>query len=267
MFDLYNRKIDYLRISVTDLCNLRCRYCMPEDGIKKLGHSQILSYEQIIQIARAGVGLGITKIRLTGGEPLVRRDLGFLVAELRKITALKELALTTNGILLEKFASYLKRAGLDRINVSLDTLNPGKYSFITRGGNIEHVFAGIKAAQAAGFGQIKINMVVMEDFNLDEVLAMARFCSDNGLILQRISRYHLQNRKQNAVYHTERPLPCADCNRLRLTADGYLKPCLFSDLEVKVNFQNIEASFLQALEMKPFMGTACSNRRNYQIGG
>lgn len=271
MYDSFNRLIDYLRISVIDRCNLRCTYCMPEEGIQLKSHNDILSYEKIVQIATAAAGLGICKLRLTGGEPLLRRNIAFLVRELKAIPGIVEVGLTTNGSLLAPLAVDLKQAGLDRINISLDTLHPEKYREITRWGDIQPVLAGIRAAQQAGFSGTKINMVLIPGFNDNEVAAMQDFCRGRGLQLQRIHHYHLQDHRTSlqsrGVLEAERPLSCRVCNRLRLTADGKLKPCLFADREIAVDFHDIRASLEQAVQAKPPKGVACSNRGNWQIGG
>lgn len=171
MIDSYGREINYLRISVTDLCNLKCRYCMPEKGIRKKDHSEILRLETIEKIAETAVKMGINKIRLTGGEPLVRRgivDLTRQIAKLKKF-GLKDLGLTTNGILLKEKADKLKKAGLTRVNISIDTLDKQKHSYITRGGNIEDVLEGIRAAKEAQLFPLKFNVVLIGGFNDDEI--------------------------------------------------------------------------------------------------
>lgn len=268
MFDSYNREINYLRISVTDRCNLRCTYCMPEEGIRLKRHADILSYEKITKVAEAAAGLGIRKVRLTGGEPLVRRNIAFLVRELKSVPGIGEVCLTTNGTLLAPLAGELKQAGLDRLNISLDTLDPAKYREVTRNGDISLPLAGIGAAQEAGFARTKVNMVLIPGFNDGEVEAMMDFCRRNGLRLQRIHHYSLHDlRTSQHALEAERPLSCAMCNRLRLTADGMLKPCLFSDREIAVDFNDIRASLERAVRAKPPNGVACENRGNWQIGG
>ena len=162
MTDRFGRTIEYLRISLTDLCNLRCVYCMPAEGVGKLRHGQILSIEEICEIAEAAVALGIRKIRLTGGEPLVRRGVVELVRMLKALPGLDELALTTNGLLLPELAGPLKEAGLDRVNISLDTLDADKYRRLTRIGSLDQALAGIRAAQEAGLAPIKLNAVLIE---------------------------------------------------------------------------------------------------------
>ncbi|MBE0664290.1 MAG: radical SAM protein [Chrysiogenales bacterium] len=268
MFDTYNREISYLRVSVTDRCNLRCLYCMPEAGIEMKNHADILSYEKIVSIVAAAVKMGIHKIRLTGGEPLLRRNIAFLVRELKAVRGISEISMTSNGTLLDLLADELKEAGLDRLNISLDTLDADKYRQLTRNGDIEKVLAGVAACRRAGFQATKINMVLIRGWNEDEVGAMKNFCAKNGLLLQRIHHYSLHDHKTaRRELAAERPLSCKVCNRLRLTADGKLKPCLFSDREFTVDFSDIPASLEKAVYAKPRHGVACRNRENWQIGG
>jgi cyclic pyranopterin phosphate synthase len=268
MFDSYNREINYLRVAVTDRCNLRCRYCMPSGGITLKSHSDILSYEKIITVVQGAAGLGIGKIRLTGGEPLVRKNIAFLIRELKAIPGISEVSMTSNGTLLDLLAEDIHAAGIDRLNISLDTLDAGKYRQITRNGDIERVFSGIDKALKQGFRQIKINMVLLPGFNHNEVENMKSFCLERGLVLQRINHYSLNNLESIAQgFAAERPLPCNICNRLRLTADGKLKPCLFSDREIAVDCFDIPASLERAVQAKPKQGVACRNRENWQIGG
>jgi GTP 3',8-cyclase len=179
--DSFQRPIDYLRISVTDRCNLRCVYCMPEDGITLTAHEDILSYEEIHRLARAAAGLGISRIRVTGGEPLVRTGTADLVRLLRGIDGIDDISLTTNGILLAREAAALKAAGLNRVNVSLDTLNPEKFKKITRGrAEIGEVLEGMRAAATAGLNPVKVNAVALAGVNDDEVLDFARKTIDDG---------------------------------------------------------------------------------------
>ncbi len=181
MKDRYNREINYLRISVTDRCNLRCVYCMPAEGITYKQPKDILSFEQIYKIVKASVSLGIEKIRITGGEPLVRKDLPLLIAQLKSIEGLKEICLTTNGVYLGEYARALKKAGVDRINISLDSLIPEKFQRITRGGSLETVLTGIDSALAAGFPSLKINMVLLNNFNTNEILDFAKLTKGKPL--------------------------------------------------------------------------------------
>lgn len=174
MLDNYNRDINYLRVSITDRCNLRCVYCMPKEGLSLLGHDDILRYEEISRIIRIAVDTGISKIRITGGEPLVRRGVVEFIASLKSIPALRDISLTTNGVLLEKFAGKLYHAGVQRINISLDSLSPEKYGRITRGGDLNAVLRGIDAVHRIGFSPIKINIVAIEGFNDDEIMDFAK---------------------------------------------------------------------------------------------
>jgi GTP 3',8-cyclase len=170
MLDNYNREINYLRVSITDRCNLRCTYCRPKEGIALKGHDDILRYEELLRVVDQAVKMGLVKIRLTGGEPLVRRGFVEFASALKKIEGLQDISLTTNGILLDRFADDIFRAGIHRLNISLDSLNKEKYFLITGGGNIDDVFRGIAAAEKAGFSPIKINAVLINGLNDDEVL-------------------------------------------------------------------------------------------------
>jgi GTP 3',8-cyclase len=276
MKDTLGRNINYLRISVTDRCNLRCMYCMPEEGICKKAHDDILSLEEIYQVVKACSELGISKVRITGGEPLVRKDLTGLVDKISKLQGIKELALTTNGVLLPKFAHELKAAGLNRVNISLDTMNAEKYSYITRDGSLDDVMAGIDAAEEAGLQPIKLNTVLIGGFNDDEIESFVnltlhrridvRFIElmpigqaghwakkhfiSNTEILNRVKNlqpiqsddpsspakyYMLPGAKGkvgliNPISHAF----CGNCNRIRLTADGKLKPCLHTETEIDI---------------------------------
>ena len=178
MIDGYNREISYLRVSVTDRCNLRCRYCMPKEGLSRTGHDDILRYEEILRIIGVAVKMGVAKVRITGGEPLVRRGVVDFIARLKDIEGLRDISLTTNGILLGNFAAGLFTAGVKRINVSLDSLNPERYARITRGGSLNDVLLGIDEVYRIGFSPIKINVVVINGVNDDEVLDFARLTLD-----------------------------------------------------------------------------------------
>ena len=273
--DSYHRRIDYLRLSVTDRCNLRCTYCMPEGGVPRLVHEDILNYEEIIRLARIAAGMGISKIRITGGEPLVRKDILFLCANIAATPGLRSLSLTTNGLLLSHYARGLFVAGIKRINISLDTLKPEKYAAITRRDSFEQVWAGIRAARETGFAPIKLNAVIMQGVNDDEIEDLAcltyhypfevRFIEfmpfqsedgDNRLvsadaILERLARVApllpAESESSNGPARHYRfpnalgkigiisPISdhfCHTCNRLRLTADGKLRTCLFSVEEI-----------------------------------
>ena len=318
MIDRFGRKIEYLRISLTDLCNLRCVYCMPEDGVCKLPHDRILSLEEVEEIAAAAVELGIRKIRLTGGEPLVRRGIVDLVRKLRRLPGLRELTLTTNGILLPELARPLREAGLDRLNISLDTLDPDKYRRLTRGGELEQALAGIRTAEAAGFSPIKLNAVLLGGVNDDEIPALCALTKDRPIEMRFIELMPIGD----ALYFGRdacipvdtvlermpelQPLPgvhgsvarryvlpgavgsvglispvscsfCADCNRIRLTADGCLKPCLHSAEEFSIRGKHGQAlrdAICDAVNAKPeshadFTGDRRSDaaRNMNQIGG
>jgi len=188
------REIRYLRISVTDLCNLRCIYCMPSEGIALLARSEILTFEEIVLIARRASGLGIEHIRLTGGEPLVRKDIAKLVGMLASIPGIHDLSLTTNGTLLSGMARDLKRAGLDRITISIDTLDEEKYAHITRGGKLTEVLSGLAAAKAANFKNIKVNCVAMRGINDDEIPSFVHFANKEDIEVRFIELMPVGNR-------------------------------------------------------------------------
>ena len=265
MFDRFDRPITYLRISVTDKCNLRCTYCMPAEGVPARRHGEFLSLEQVADVARAAVGLGVSKIRLTGGEPLVKRGIVDLVRMIACIDGLAHLAMTTNGTLLSRHAGDLKEAGLDSVNISLDSLDPDRYGELTRGGRISDAREGIAAAIAVGF-PVKINMVVLADTTEGEISRMREFCAGIGARLQLINHYELV-REKGEEYVFDRPPSCATCNRIRLMADGMLKPCLHSDEEVPLDFSRLAESLREAIFAKPRRGGVCTNRAMPQIGG
>lgn len=295
LLDTYNRHINYLRISVTDRCNLRCLYCMPKEGLSLIGHSEVLSYEEIIRVAKSAALTGITKIRITGGEPLVRKGINDFVSELSQTPGITELSITTNGILLEACAESLYRAGIKRINISLDTLDPEKYKKITRGGDLQAVIAGIRKAREVGFSPIKINVVAMRTVNDDEAVDFARLTIDRPVHIRFIEFMPVagQTTWQQEQFISSRELQekistlgelipldmdknagpasmfqlrgaqgklgfinalsnhfCATCNRLRLTADGKLRPCLFSDNEI---------------DLKPLLRGGCSDKELTEI--
>ena len=225
--DNYARPINYLRVSVTDLCNLRCVYCMPEEGVPKLSHDNILRFEEIVRIVRVAVDMGIIHVRLTGGEPLVRRGIVDLVAELGRLPGLDDLSMTTNGTLLSRFAASLAQAGLDRINISLDTLQPERFRHITRRGELEDVLYGRRAALDAGLRPVKINTVVVRGLN-EERLGPLTAVTANG---PGPARYYQLPGAEGTLGFIS-PISehfCHACNRLRLTSDGRLLPCLLSN--------------------------------------
>ena len=327
--DAYNRPISYLRISVTDRCNLRCLYCMPPQGVPSRSHRDILRYEEIETIVQAAAELGVSKIRLTGGEPLVRLGLVDLVSMLARISGIDDLAMTTNGILLSRYAADLARAGLQRINVSLDTLRPARFKRVTRCGRLADVLGGMKAARAAGLEPIKVNTVVIRGMNDDEVVDMARKTMEaewnvrfievmplgNGVMAdggwrERVVTAHEIRRRIESVLGELEPakmdvgngparyyrLPgaegtlgfitpvsehfCYQCNRLRLTADGQLRPCLLSDQEIDLRtplregagVEELKTLLLRSIDDKPMRHhlDECQlpkNRAMSEIGG
>lgn len=309
LIDRYGRNIDYLRISITDLCNLRCVYCMPAEGVQKLTHREILSLEEIVEIAAAAVELGIRKIRLTGGEPLVRRGVVDLVRQLKALPGLRELVLTTNGILLEQLAAPLKAAGLDRVNISLDTLDPEKYRRLTRLGSLDRALAGLQAAEAAGLTPIKLNAVLIGGVNDDEIPALVELTRRRNIemrfielmpigdtmgfgpeaylpgsaVLERVPE--LQPVAGSGGVARLYALPgavglvglinplscsfCSQCNRLRLTADGHLKPCLHSNTEIPLrglHGQALRQALLAAVDAKPEAHLALSATEHSDAG-
>jgi len=275
LLDSIGRKINYLRLSVTDRCNLRCTYCMPEEGIGKVSHACILSYEELYRIARAAVDIGIDKIRITGGEPLVRKGIIPFLQQLAEIPGLEQLVLTTNGVLLGTMAADLRKAGVQRLNVSLDSLNPATFAKISRSGDLARVLAGIEAARACGF-PIKLNMVVMRGINDHELLDFADLATTSATIVRFIEympairedgwqrlvvpgaeildrlaeKFTLIPAEQAEMAGPARnflipgapgalgvitPVShhfCSDCNRIRVTASGLAKGCLFSASQV-----------------------------------
>jgi GTP 3',8-cyclase len=273
ILDSFQRPINYMRVSITDRCNLRCVYCMPEEGVPWMAHNNILTYEELITIIRAGAELGITRVRITGGEPLVRLGIVDFVRMVAQTEGLEDISMTTNGILLPKFAKDLKQAGLHRVNISLDTLKPERFKKICRQGDINDVLSGIAAAREVGLNPVKINVVVMAGVNDDEILDFARktindewhvrfielmpYAGQDGKTPQGISTHDIKKRldalgKMEPFKHTKGNGPakyyrfpeakgtigfitaisdhfCVSCNRLRLTADGKLRPCLMSE--------------------------------------
>ena len=320
--DSFQRPLNYLRISVTDRCNLRCIYCMPSEGIPLMSHEDILSYEEICIVARAAAELGIVKVRLTGGEPLVRAKLTNLLAMLARIQGIDDISLTTNAVLLQRYADELKGAGLRRVNVSLDSLRSDRFQRITRVGNLDDVLGGIEAARQAGLDPVKTNTVVIRGMNDDEVLDFARLTIEDEWHVRFIEYMPFSNGEK--VDHLLVPvseikqrietlsklepslssgggpakyfrLPgargtigfispvsehfCRACNRLRLTADGRLRPCLFSDTEIDLReplrqgaaADDIKRLIQEAASCKPEghklrAGTTCE-RFMAQIGG
>jgi len=266
MLDQFNRDIYYLRISVTDRCNLRCTYCMPEEGICQKSHDDILRLEEIEEIVKTAVKLGFNKFRLTGGEPLVRKGIIDLVKNLAKIAGVKTLAMTTNGLLLNKYAQELKQAGLSRLNISLDSLQPERYSQISRGGELAQALAGIKAAQEAGFEKTKLNVVMVDGFNDDEKQDFKQFAAANNMKVRFIKKMDLKSGDYYGVEGGEGG-NCSICNRLRVTADGKIRSCLFSDDEIDLRREGFEAGLKKAITSKPEKGHKSTKREMIQIGG
>jgi len=334
LLDPLGRQITYLRISITDRCNLRCIYCMPEEGVKWLPRAEVLTLEEIWRIVRVAASMGLRKVRITGGEPTVRRGVVDLIRWIASTPGIEDVAMTTNGLSLSSMASELAQAGLRRVNVSLDTLRPERFREITRWGNLDDVLAGIEAARKAGLSPIKLNVVVMRGINDDEVVEFARttlwedwevrfielmpFMEDEGLcsksqgdlspsfvptkvIKRRIEEalgplspaqsasgagpakyYRLSGGKGLVGFIS--PLTehgfCSTCNRMRLTADGKLRPCLLTDHEVDLKGvlraggtdKEIKGAILLALRTKPdahhlWDGNRPRWRKMVQIGG
>ncbi len=274
MKDGFGREIRYLRISVTELCNLRCRYCMPEEGVEKRCHEEMLTEEETVSAARAAVSLGVDKIRITGGEPLVKKNIISLCEKIGAIDGLRELCITTNGTLLPRLAEPLRKAGVKRVNLSLDTLDAEKYAYITRRGTLDLALKGLEAALEAGFDKVKINAVLIGGFNDDEVPALAELTRRYPVDVRFIELMPMEgNRdfgpdafipytrvlealpeaeplgKEGGVAKLYRlpgalgsiglisPLGdhfCGTCDRLRLLADGKLKPCLHAPAEYSI---------------------------------
>jgi GTP 3',8-cyclase len=266
MLDRFNRELNYLRISVTDRCNLRCVYCMPEEGIKLFRHEEILSFNEITGFTKVAVRNGVTKVRLTGGEPLVRKGITALVRMISDIEGIEDLSMTTNGTLLKLFARDLKSAGLHRVNISLDTINPDKFNMITRSGNIDDVFEGIEAARNAGLFPVKINCVVKNSKEEEDAKEVTRFCRDNDLEIRYIRQMDLV-KGHFSVVDGGTGGDCSICNRLRLTSNGKLKPCLFNDLEFDIRELGFEKAVRMAVKMKPECGSKSNKSSFYNIGG
>jgi GTP 3',8-cyclase len=266
MYDRFDRQIDYLRISVTDRCNLRCVYCMPAEGIQLLKHEDILTFDEITEVARIALEMGVRKIRLTGGEPLVRKGITDLVKMIAGIEGLQNLSMTTNGIFLDKFALPLKEAGLQRINVSLDTLDPVKYQHITRGGSLENVLEGLNAAKEAGLLPIKINCVTGNLTDEEDIVRMKRFSEENNYQIRFIRQMDLATGEFYVVDGGDGG-NCKLCNRLRLTSNGIVKPCLFNATGFNVRELGAREAILKAVDNKPKCGTFNREEEFSRIGG
>jgi cyclic pyranopterin phosphate synthase len=239
---------------------------MPECGVELMSHKDVLSYEEIIDVIKFGTAHGIDKIRLTGGEPLVRKGIVDLVSMIAKIPQIKDFAMTTNGALLDQFAQPLTDAGLHRVNISLDTVDERRYKKITRVGDLSNVLKGISAAQKAGLNPIKINCVIKRSPIEEDAQQVAEFCDMNDLQVRFIKEMDLETGYFDRVIGGDGG-HCASCNRLRLTANGKLKPCLFSDLEFDVRELGIEQAYSSAIGLKPKTGTENKVNRFSNIGG
>jgi len=263
--DSYNRPIRYLRVSVTDRCNLRCAYCAPRGEHRPIGGEGLLPLGDIARIVSAAVGLGVDKVRLTGGESLSREGIVGLVEELAGIAGLETLCMTTNGTMLAPLAADLKTAGLDSLNLSLDTLDPALYERITGGGSRGEALEGMDAALKAGL-PVKVNIVVLDGESGGDAAEVERYARARGASSQRIRRYDLSLPKVDDP-RFDRPPPCGRCDRIRLLANGRLKPCLHSDLAVPIDMNDIEGSILSCVAIKPERGGACADHDVGRIGG
>ncbi len=318
-----NPEVNYLRISLTDRCQLRCVYCMPPEGIEKVAHGEILTFEEIIRVVSAVLGLGITRFRLTGGEPLVRKGIIDLVGRLGELTGVEDLSLTSNGLELARYAAALRAGGVTRINISLDSLDPHNYRRITRGGDVNRALQGIEAARQAGFREVKLNTVIMRGINEEDIFPLLDFAGEKRLPIRFIemmpvttSRIEGEERFLSAgeikrrveAKFSLKPLEvslgcgpaeyyrgpgyltigfiapishgfCSTCNRMRLTADGKIRPCLASDLELDLKKvlrdgageEEIRAVFRRAAGRKLFTHDFASKRLSFRkmgaIGG
>ncbi len=318
--------VDYLRLSVTDRCNFRCVYCMPPEGVPFKPHEDLLSYEDMVFFVQVAAELGISKVRVTGGEPLVRRGLPDLVGMIRAVPGVRDVSLTTNGVLLPRFAGELKARGLDRVNISVDSLEPARYRRLTRGGSLEAALAGVEAALSHGLDPVKINVVMMPELlpELPEFMALTRArplhvrfiewmpvggCGPRsagealtkGQVMAALeelgadgpgplapvaspggwgpARYYRFPGYQGTLGFIGSVSDhfCAECNRLRLTADGRLKNCLFSDEEIDVrgavrarDRQGVLAAMTESLSCKTFDKNLLPGRTSRgmsQVGG
>ena len=294
MIDKLGRDITYLRISLTDKCNLRCRYCMPEEGVCRRQHHEMMNEDEVVTAVQVAASLGIHKIRLTGGEPLVKKNIVSICRRVAEVEGVREVCLTTNGLLLPQMAKELRKAGVKRLNLSLDTLDPEKYAYITRIGKLEQFRAGLEAALDAGFDKVKINAVLIGGFNDDEIEALAGLTMEYPVDMRFIELMPIQDHDEfgesayvpysRVLEKLPQALPvekdggvaklyrlpgakgniglispisahfCGECNRLRLTADGKLKPCLHSaeEYSIKGLDQNgMMAVFQEAIWNKP----------------
>ncbi|WP_300559998.1 GTP 3',8-cyclase MoaA [Companilactobacillus sp.] len=301
LYDQYHREHDYLRLSITDRCNLRCVYCKPKEGLPFFPTDEVLSQDEIVQLVENFAEMGISKVRITGGEPLLRTDVVDIVRRIKNVDGVEDVSITTNGLFLTKKAAALKEAGLDRLNISLDTFNPERYKEITRGGNIQQVLDGISTAAKLNFKKIKLNTVLIKGQNDDEILEFLNYTKDNNVNVRFIEfmpignslktwkrefvglqnvfdiceandlkytpielkgngpsdNYQIEGYKGSfGLIHPITAKFCENCNRLRITADGYIKACLYWNEEInireaipdKVKFRSL---IQRALDNKP----------------
>jgi len=266
LIDSYGRNITYLRISVTDKCNLRCTYCMPEEGVDELKHSDLLTFEEIAEFTKCAVSMGITKVRLTGGEPLVRRGIVDLVRMISDIEGIEDLSMTTNAILLKQYAKPLREAGLQRLNISLDSVDRGNYARITRRDELPAVLEGIDEAIECGFDRIKLNCVVQKDRNEPDALGVAAYAKEKGLDVRFIRTMNLDT-GEFWIVDGGTGGDCSICNRIRLSADGHVLPCLFSDIGFAVREYGNREAIEKAIGAKPEKGTLSRSHEFYNVGG
>jgi cyclic pyranopterin phosphate synthase len=239
---------------------------MPAEGVALLRHEDILSFNEIAEFTRTAVGKGITKVRITGGEPLVRKNIAVLVRMIADIPGIRDLSMTTNGVLLKKHAVDLKEAGLHRVNVSLDSVDIERFAEITRGGNVRDVIEGIDAAIKAGLTPVKINCVIKSSTHEKDAREVTEFCNRKGLEIRYIRQMDLVKGHFYPVDGGDGGR-CQSCNRLRLTANGKLKPCLFNDIEIDIRKTSYEKAILEAIRMKPECGIKNLTGYFYNIGG
>ena len=317
MIDQFGRSITYMRLSVTDRCNLRCRYCMPEEGVCKKDHAEILTEEEMILAVEAAAALGITKLRITGGEPLVKKNIVSICRRAAAVEGIHEVCLTTNGILLPQMAKELREAGVKRLNLSLDTLDPSKYAYITRIGTLDDFREGFHAALEAGFEKVKINAVLIGGFNEDEIVPLAELTKRYPVDVRFIEMMPMYDsgdfdqksfvpytRVLDVLPEAEQVSPdggvarlyrlpgaqgniglispvnahfCGTCNRIRLTADGKIKPCLHAADEYSIkglDFGGMKEQLERAIWNKPqwhgdldAVNRSKAGRNMNQIGG
>lgn len=239
---------------------------MPKEGVKSMLHADILTFDEIFETVKFGAQRGIDKVRITGGEPLVRRGIVDLVAMLKSISGIKDLSMTTNGLLLPQFANNLKKAGLMRVNISLDTTSAKEYQKITRIGKLADTLTGIQAAKDAGLLPIKLNCVIKKSLNEPNAQLVKQFAKENNLEVRYIHEMNLEKGYFKRVEGGDGG-NCNLCNRLRLTASGDLKPCLFSNTQYNIRKLGIAEAYKQALKQKPESGHKNNSGKFYNIGG